>query len=184
MAISWSPHGFGLPRSSQAVRRARRRASQGLLMMATLRQWCHVSARSQAAVVGQSGPWCCWTVFSARRWVNIMDSCSRLVMLPYLRRTSLHEEMLASRGLFRAAAPARRALNASGVRLYHENIVDHYENPRNVGSLDKNDPNVGTVRTPGLYEQGLLFRRLTREDLPSLPALLPRAWSARPRAAT
>lgn len=30
-------------------------------------------------------------------------------------------------------------------RGYHENIVDHYENPRNVGSLDKNDPNVGTV---------------------------------------
>jgi hypothetical protein len=31
-------------------------------------------------------------------------------------------------------------------RLYHENIVEHYENPRNVGSLDKNDDNVGTVR--------------------------------------
>lgn len=30
-------------------------------------------------------------------------------------------------------------------RTYHENIVDHYENPRNVGSLDKTDPNVGTV---------------------------------------
>ena len=30
-------------------------------------------------------------------------------------------------------------------RSYHENIVDHYENPRNVGSLDKNDDNVGTV---------------------------------------
>uniref|UniRef100_A0A7S2XJB5 Iron-sulfur cluster assembly protein n=1 Tax=Attheya septentrionalis TaxID=420275 RepID=A0A7S2XJB5_9STRA len=29
-------------------------------------------------------------------------------------------------------------------RLYHENIVEHYENPRNVGSLDKNDDNVGT----------------------------------------
>mmetsp|Transcript_20114 Transcript_20114/g.29737 ORF Transcript_20114/g.29737 Transcript_20114/m.29737 type:complete len:149 (+) Transcript_20114:52-498(+) len=27
---------------------------------------------------------------------------------------------------------------------YHENIVDHYENPRNVGSLDKSQPNVGT----------------------------------------
>jgi hypothetical protein len=54
--------------------------------------------------------------------------------------------MLASRGLLRVAAPARRALNPAGVRLYHENIVDHYENPRNVGSLDKNDPNVGTVR--------------------------------------
>lgn len=23
-------------------------------------------------------------------------------------------------------------------------VVDHYENPRNVGSFDKNDPNVGT----------------------------------------
>ena len=23
-------------------------------------------------------------------------------------------------------------------------MLDHYENPRNVGSLDKNDPNVGT----------------------------------------
>lgn len=29
-------------------------------------------------------------------------------------------------------------------RLYHENIIDHYENPRNVGSLDKNKKNVGT----------------------------------------
>lgn len=29
-------------------------------------------------------------------------------------------------------------------RQYHENVIDHYENPRNVGSFDKNDPNVGT----------------------------------------
>ncbi|KAH7296037.1 hypothetical protein KP509_26G006100 [Ceratopteris richardii] len=28
--------------------------------------------------------------------------------------------------------------------LYHENVVDHYNNPRNVGAFDKNDPNVGT----------------------------------------
>ena len=27
---------------------------------------------------------------------------------------------------------------------YHNNIIDHYENPRNVGTLDKNDKNVGT----------------------------------------
>ncbi|KAB2071752.1 hypothetical protein ES319_A08G244400v1 [Gossypium barbadense] len=29
-------------------------------------------------------------------------------------------------------------------RLYHEKVIDHYNNPRNVGSFDKNDPNVGT----------------------------------------
>ncbi|XP_063226279.1 iron-sulfur cluster assembly scaffold protein IscU [Bacillus rossius redtenbacheri] len=28
--------------------------------------------------------------------------------------------------------------------LYHKNVLDHYENPRNVGSLDKNDSKVGT----------------------------------------
>ena len=29
-------------------------------------------------------------------------------------------------------------------RYYHKNIIDHYENPRNVGSLDKQLQNVGT----------------------------------------
>ncbi|XP_034707227.1 iron-sulfur cluster assembly protein 1-like [Vitis riparia] len=30
------------------------------------------------------------------------------------------------------------------LRFYHERVVDHYNNPRNVGSFDKNDPDVGT----------------------------------------
>eukprot|EP00128_Syssomonas_multiformis_P001428 Colp12_sorted_trinity150504_noHs@24120 len=30
------------------------------------------------------------------------------------------------------------------VAAYHEKVIEHYEKPRNVGSLDKNDINVGT----------------------------------------
>ena len=29
-------------------------------------------------------------------------------------------------------------------RFYHEKVIEHYENPRNVGSLPKEDPSVGT----------------------------------------
>eukprot|EP01025_Chloroclados_australasicus_P004284 TRINITY_DN1103_c3_g1_i1.p2 TRINITY_DN1103_c3_g1~~TRINITY_DN1103_c3_g1_i1.p2 ORF type:complete len:170 (-),score=25.28 TRINITY_DN1103_c3_g1_i1:295-804(-) len=29
-------------------------------------------------------------------------------------------------------------------RLYHENVIDHYEHPRNVGSMDKKRQDVGT----------------------------------------
>lgn len=28
--------------------------------------------------------------------------------------------------------------------FYHNNVIDHYEKPRNVGSLDKSKKNVGT----------------------------------------
>ena len=38
-------------------------------------------------------------------------------------------------------------------RIYHTRIIDHYENPRNVGSFPPSDPNVGTglclsIQTP------------------------------------
>lgn len=37
-----------------------------------------------------------------------------------------------------------RTATAALCRGYHKNVVDHYEKPRNVGSFDKTDPNVGT----------------------------------------
>ena len=44
----------------------------------------------------------------------------------------------------RSQSVVARRLPAVATRCYHKNIVDHYESPRNVGSLDKNDPRVGT----------------------------------------
>ncbi|CAD6271165.1 unnamed protein product [Miscanthus lutarioriparius] len=41
-----------------------------------------------------------------------------------------------------AVAAAAAAVGRS--RGYHERVVDHYNNPRNVGSFDKDDADVGT----------------------------------------
>ena len=49
-----------------------------------------------------------------------------------------------SRGVPVARLSALRLAPRVACRTYHQNIIDHYESPRNVGSLDKNDPNVGT----------------------------------------
>ncbi|KAF8472073.1 NifU-like N terminal domain-containing protein [Kalaharituber pfeilii] len=42
------------------------------------------------------------------------------------------------------AAPPLAAVQASLRRNYHQKVLDHYSRPRNVGSLPKNDLNVGT----------------------------------------
>lgn len=89
--------------------------------------------------------------------------------------------MLASRAVSRALGPARRGVGAAGARFYHENIVDHYENPRNVGSLDKNDPNVGTVGP--LVEQDGAWRLFAGAEV-VFAHTCRRAWWAPRRAAT
>jgi len=40
--------------------------------------------------------------------------------------------------------PRAAVLSAPAARGYHERVLDHYEHPRNVGSLPKDNPNVGT----------------------------------------
>lgn len=42
------------------------------------------------------------------------------------------------------AAAAASSSRSSRLAPYHPQVVDHYEKPRNVGSLDKSDPSVGT----------------------------------------
>jgi len=48
-----------------------------------------------------------------------------------------------------AAAPLRAPITQA--RGYHAKVIDHYENPRNVGKLNKDDEDVGTglVGAPG-----------------------------------
>ncbi|KAJ3402929.1 iron-binding protein, partial [Chytridiales sp. JEL 0842] len=50
--------------------------------------------------------------------------------------------------LLRTAVPSSSSVLSSSfarqTRSYHEKVIDHYENPRNVGSLPKSNPNVGT----------------------------------------
>jgi len=52
--------------------------------------------------------------------------------------------MQALRSVVRLARPSLAFQARAPVARYHEAVVDHYENPRNVGSMDKNDPMVGT----------------------------------------
>lgn len=54
---------------------------------------------------------------------------------------------MAMRAAARPAAPTARAPLAAAaqqVRAYHPKVIDHYENPRNVGKMDKADADVGT----------------------------------------
>ena len=46
---------------------------------------------------------------------------------------------------------------------YSEKVLDHYNNPRNVGSLDKSDPNVGTGMV-GAPECGDVMKLQLRVD--------------------
>jgi len=46
--------------------------------------------------------------------------------------------------LFRQALRLSNMTRSVPVALYHEKVIDHYENPRNVGKMDPKKINVGT----------------------------------------
>ncbi len=50
---------------------------------------------------------------------------------------------------------------------YSDKVIEHYENPRNVGTLDKEDPNVGTglVGAPACGDVMRLQLRITDEGI-------------------
>ena len=49
-----------------------------------------------------------------------------------------------SRSIRPATALPRQAIAQVAKRGYHEKVIDHYENPRNVGNMNKKDMDVGT----------------------------------------
>ncbi|XBW35887.1 hypothetical protein QEN19_001462 [Hanseniaspora menglaensis] len=52
--------------------------------------------------------------------------------------------MLSLRTATKFALRPSRAVTPIILRAYHDKVIDHYTNPRNVGSLNKNDIDVGT----------------------------------------
>ncbi|OMJ28709.1 Iron-sulfur cluster assembly enzyme ISCU, mitochondrial [Smittium culicis] len=56
--------------------------------------------------------------------------------------------IIASKNLLRTltlqAPKFKQTISLAGTRSYHQKVHEHYERPLNVGSMDKNDPNVGT----------------------------------------
>merc|ERR1712093_671619 len=86
---------------------------------------------------------CTRTLTQQSTHISAIMSRRTLSMLP---RTIASLSTPATRpSLSQAASPLLRpAATKPQRRSYHEKVLDHYSNPRNVGSMDKNAGDVGT----------------------------------------
>mmetsp|Transcript_7704 Transcript_7704/g.25519 ORF Transcript_7704/g.25519 Transcript_7704/m.25519 type:complete len:206 (-) Transcript_7704:1591-2208(-) len=82
----------------------------------------------------------CITV--GRLWICTTTTTTR--MLRRITTISTATTMTTTTTTTTATATAATLWNAITRRAYDKKVVDHYENPRNVGSFDKSDLNVGT----------------------------------------
>lgn len=73
---------------------------------------------------------------------SLIASSSRTVLSSTAKRT-LSTAAAVRPSINRVPAPAVVVARVEK-RGYHAKVIDHYENPRNVGTMNKNDPDVGT----------------------------------------
>ena len=59
-------------------------------------------------------------------------------------RTLARQPVVGAAGANGAAAVASTQFQVLQARLYHSKVIDHYQNPRNVGTMDKSLKDVGT----------------------------------------
>lgn len=93
-----------------------------------------------------------------------------MTSLPRTIASSLSTNTLRPSLLRHTAAPlSRPAAIVSQRRGYHEKVLDHYSNPRNVGSMNKNDTDVGTGKSPGAPKITFLPHTNTQHQASSAP---------------
>jgi NifU-like protein involved in Fe-S cluster formation len=81
---------------------------------------------------------------------------------------SLSSSLTRSSALASTFAPF---LQFSARRLYHEEVKEHFKNPKNVGKFDKQDPNVGTA-VVGAAACGDVVQMQVRRSSNSISSLL------------